>query len=139
VKENRKKNSAPACTRAQAGGFAIQRLVTGVRGAFDAIRDAKDDEAQFEQEPNHERADEKSDDSHDQVGQSLRRGLLIAEHDAGHDGDSSEEDGDDVKQFHKTAKERLTKGEIKKSGEKILIIGHAASSKEIRTESWTET
>jgi hypothetical protein len=110
-----------------------------VRGAIDAIRNPMDEQAQLQQEANHERADEERDNSRDQVDQSLRRGLLIAEHDAGHDGDPAEKDGDDVEQLYKAAKERMTKGEIKKSCEKILLIGHAASSKEFRSASWTET
>jgi hypothetical protein len=65
--------------------------------------------------------------------------LLIAEHHASNDSNSTEDDCEDIQQLHEPAKKRLVETEIEKSGEEILVIGHAASSKVFRTANWAET
>jgi hypothetical protein len=98
-----------------------------VRSAVDAVSNAQDDQRQFKEQSCHEDADEESDNSADEINQSLGGRLLHAEDDTGDDGDTAREDGDNVQQFYETAKQRMMEREIEESSKKILFIGHAAS------------
>jgi hypothetical protein len=98
-----------------------------MRGALDTLHDPQDKQGKLKQQSYNENAHEESQDSRDEIDQSLRGRLLIAEHDASHDRDSAEDDGGHVQQLYKAAKERMIEREIEKPRKEILFLGHAAS------------
>jgi hypothetical protein len=98
-----------------------------MRGALYTFHDPQDQQGELKQQSYHENAHEEGHDSGDEIDQSLRGRLLITEHDASHDRDSAEDDGDHIQQLYKAAKERMMEREIEKPRKEILIFGHAAS------------
>ena len=95
--------------------------------AIDAFRNAQDHEGEFDQDSPDEYPHEESHDSHDQVDDSVRRRLLITEHNLSHNRDSSEEDAENVQQLYDAASELLLEREVEKARKEVLFIGHVAS------------
>src|SRR6266849_1207382 len=75
-------------------------LVSRVRSAVDSFRNFQDHDSEFQQKPHDEDTNKQSHNSHHQIDESLRGGMLHADHDAGHDRDSATEDGNDIEQLH---------------------------------------
>src|ERR1700741_3883195 len=98
-----------------------------MRSSINAFGDPQDHERQLQQDSSDESADEEREDSNDQVAQPFRGRLLITEHDASHDHDSAEKDGDNVQQLCNAARELVLEREVEEPREEILFIGHAAS------------
>jgi hypothetical protein len=98
-----------------------------VRSTVDAIRNLQDYEGQLQQDPHNKDTDKQTHDSHDQIDESLRRGMLHADHDANHDRDSAAEDRKDIEQLHYPAGEQVIECKIKKACKDILVILHVAS------------
>jgi hypothetical protein len=95
--------------------------------AIDAFRDALDHEYQLKQGSRDENPDKEGYDSCHQIDYSVRRRLLIAEHNLSHNRDSTEDNGEHIQQLYKTAKQGMIEPKIEKSRKEILFFGHAAS------------
>lgn len=67
-----------------------------MRGVFDAFSNTQHDQREFEQRAHDQDAHEERHDSRDEIDQSLRGRLLITNHDASHDRDSAENDGEHI-------------------------------------------
>src|SRR5229473_6501646 len=114
----------------------VLSLVSRVRSAVDSICNFQDHEGQLQQKPHDEDTDKQSHDSHHQIDESLRGGMLHADHDAGHDRDSAAKDRNDIEQLHDPTGEQGIEREIKKSRKEILFILHVASWQKFRETDW---
>jgi hypothetical protein len=95
--------------------------------AIDAFRNALNHEYELKHGSRDENPDEEGYDSRDQIDYSVRRRLLIAEHNLSHNRDSTEDNGEHIQQLYKTAKQRMIEAKIEKSRKEILFFGHAPS------------
>jgi hypothetical protein len=95
--------------------------------AIDAFRNTLDHEYELKHGSRDENPDEEGHDSRHQIDYSVRRRLLIAEHNLSHNRDSTEDNGEHIQQLYKTAKQGMIETEIEKSRKEILFFGHAAS------------
>jgi hypothetical protein len=102
-------------------------LCSGVRGALDTFCDPQDHKSQLEQDSCDENPDEERNDSHNEVDQPLRGGLLITKHDASYDRDSAEDDAENVQKLYDAASELVLEREVEESRKEIFFFGHAAS------------
>jgi hypothetical protein len=107
-------------------------LVSGVRGAVNAVGYFQDHESQLQQNSYHENTDEEGDDTYDQIDEPFRGGALHADDDINDDGDSATEDGKKIEQLDDATREQRVEREIKKAGKEILFLGHEASWQKIQ-------
>src|SRR6266704_1173895 len=102
-------------------------LISRMRCAINALRDAQDHERELEQDSRDENPHEERHDSHDQVDYSVRRRTLITEHHTSHDRDSTKDDAENVQQLYNAASELVLEREVEKARKEVLFIGHVAS------------
>jgi len=107
--------------------FHLASDFSGVRSAVNALRDALDQESQFEQAAPNENADKERHDSRHESDQSFCWGILKAIDHVRDHADATTENTYDVKNLHEAAQELLLEREVNETRKEVLFVGHVAS------------
>src|SRR5215472_7402451 len=101
--------------------------VARVRGAIDTVRNAHDDQRQFQESARYESADKETNNSPAKTDEPLRGGFLEAQDNVVDDINAAAENPKDIENLYDAASELLLKREINQTRKEVLIVGHVAS------------
>ena len=100
---------------------------SGVGGAVNAVRNALNEECQYEQAAPNETTHKEPHDSRHESNESFGGRILKAIDHVRDDADAATENANDVKNLHEAAHQLLLKREVNETRKEVLFVGHVAS------------